>query len=62
MAGNEMRIVGLFANRDSYQDVGNCLGITVSTVRNYICRIDEKVHVHTKSEAVINALRGWLIP
>jgi DNA-binding CsgD family transcriptional regulator len=42
-----MRIVGLLADRDSYQGVGNCLGITVNTVRTYIRRIDEKVHVHT---------------
>lgn len=57
-----MRIVGLLADRDNYQDVSNCRGITVSTVRTYIRRIDEKVHVHTKSEAVSKALRGWLIP
>jgi DNA-binding CsgD family transcriptional regulator len=47
-----MRTVGLLADRESYQDVGNCLGITVSTVRNYIRRIDAKVHGHTKSEPV----------
>jgi DNA-binding CsgD family transcriptional regulator len=34
----------------------------VNTVRNYIRQIYEKLHVHTKSEAVSKALRGRLIP
>lgn len=59
---HEMRIVGMLAEGGSYQDVGDRLGITVNTVRNYIRRIYEKLHVHTKSEAVSKALRGRLIP
>ena len=59
---HEARIIGLLAEGDSYQEVGDRLGITVNTVRNYIRRIYEKLHVHTKSEAVSKALRGRLIP
>ena len=59
---HERRIVGLLADGDSYQEVGERLGITVNTVRNYIRRIYEKLHVHTKSQAVSKALRGRLIP
>lgn len=59
---HETRIVRLLAEGDSYQDVGERLGITVNTVRNYIRRIYEKLQVHTKSEAVSKALRGRLIP
>ena len=59
---HEARIIRMLANGDSYQDVGDQLGITVNTVRNYIRRIYEKLHVHTKSEAVSKALRGRLIP
>jgi DNA-binding NarL/FixJ family response regulator len=59
---HEMRIVGMLADGDSYQNVGDRLGITVNTVRNHIRRIYEKLHVHTKSEAVSRALRGRLIP
>lgn len=59
---NETRILRMLAEGDSYQDVGERLGITVNTVRNYIRRIYEKLQVHTKSEAVSKALRGRLIP
>ena len=59
---HEARIVRMLADGDSYQEVGARLGITVNTVRNYIRRIYEKLHVHTKSEAVSKALRGRLIP
>jgi DNA-binding NarL/FixJ family response regulator len=59
---HEARIVRMLADGDSYQDVGDRLGITVNTVRNHIRRIYEKLHVHTKSEAVSKAIRGRLIP
>jgi DNA-binding NarL/FixJ family response regulator len=62
LSPHEVRIVRMLADGDSYQDVGDRLGITVNTVRNYIRRIYEKLHVHTKSEAVSKALRGRLIP
>jgi DNA-binding NarL/FixJ family response regulator len=59
---HEARIIRMLAEGDSYQEVGEQLGITVNTVRNYIRRIYDKLHVHTKSQAVSKALRGRLIP
>ncbi|MGH9387853.1 MAG: response regulator transcription factor [Vicinamibacterales bacterium] len=58
---HELRIVGMLANGDSYQELADQLGITVNTVRNYIRSIYDKLQVHTKSEAVSKALRGRLI-
>ena len=59
---HEARIIRMLAEGDSYQEVGDRLGITVNTVRNYIRRIYEKLQVHTKSAAVSKALRTRLIP
>lgn len=59
---HDVRIVRMLAEGDSYQEVGERLGITVNTVRNHIRRIYDKLHVHTKSQAVSRALRGRLIP
>lgn len=58
---HELRIVGMLADGDSYQEIGGRLGITVNTVRNYIRSIYWKLRVHTKSEAVSKALRACLI-
>ena len=57
----EVRLLGLLAEGYSYQGCANRLKITINTVRNYIRSIYEKLHVHTKSEAVSKALRSRLI-
>jgi len=58
---HEIRIVGMLAGGDSYRAVGDRLGVSVNTVRNYIRSIYEKLEVHTKSEAVSKALRARII-
>jgi DNA-binding NarL/FixJ family response regulator len=57
----ELRLLGLFSEGHSYQSAGRALHISIHTVRNYIRSIYEKLHVHTKSEAVTRALRGGLL-
>jgi DNA-binding NarL/FixJ family response regulator len=57
----EVRLLKLLAEGHTYQSAGGELGITINTVRNYIRAIYEKLHVHSKSEAVTKALRGGLI-
>jgi DNA-binding NarL/FixJ family response regulator len=58
---HEVRLLKLLAEGHSYQSAGNELGSSINTVRNYIRSIYEKLHVHSKSEAVTKALRGGLI-
>jgi DNA-binding NarL/FixJ family response regulator len=57
---HELRLLKLLAEGHSYQSAGNELGSSINTVRNYIRSIYEKLHVHSKSEAVTKALRGGL--
>jgi DNA-binding NarL/FixJ family response regulator len=57
----EVRLLKLLAEGYSYQSAGEQLHISLNTVRNYIRSIYEKLHVHSKSEAVSKALRSRLI-
>jgi len=57
----EMRLLKLLVQGYSYQGAAGQLSISVNTVRDHIRSIYEKLHVHSKSEAVGKALRGHLI-
>ncbi len=41
----------------AYKDIADHLGISVHGVRNYIRKIYEKLHVHSRTEAVVKYLR-----
>ena len=58
----EVRLLKLLSEGHSYQSAGAEMRISVNTVRNYIRNVYEKLHVHSKSEAVTKALRSGLIP
>jgi DNA-binding NarL/FixJ family response regulator len=58
---HETRLLRMLAEGHSYQSAGSDLGISVNTVRNYIRSIYGKLHVHSKSEAVLAALRAGLV-
>ena len=57
----EVRLLKLLSEGYSYQGAAERLNISVNTVRDYIRSIYEKLHVHSKSEAVTKALRSRLI-
>ncbi len=57
----ETRLLALLAEGYSYQAAADRLGVSVNTIRNYIRSIYEKLHVHSKSEAVSKALKARLI-
>ena len=58
---HEVRLLKLLSDGHSYQSAGGELDISINTVRNYIRSIYEKLHVHSKSEAVSKALKSRLI-
>lgn len=57
----EIRLLQLLSDGYSYEGAAHQLEITINTVRNYIRSIYDKLHVHTRSEAVSKALRGRVI-
>ena len=57
----ELQLLALLAEGHGYQESADRLGVSENTVRNYIRSIYEKLHVHSKSEAVSKALRQGLI-
>lgn len=58
---HEVRLLGLLAEGYSYQGIANQLHVSINTVRNYIRSVYDKLHVHSRSEAVSKALRQRII-
>lgn len=57
----ELRLLKLLVEGYSYQGAADRLNISVNTVRDYIRSIYDKLHVHSRSEAVVKALRSRMI-
>jgi DNA-binding NarL/FixJ family response regulator len=61
LTNQEHRLLTWLAEGYSYQAAADKMHVSVNTVRNYIRAIYEKLHVHSKSEAVSKAIRQGLI-
>ncbi|MCL4838541.1 MAG: response regulator transcription factor [Thermoanaerobaculia bacterium] len=61
LSPQEVRLLQLLARGLGYQPAAEELGVSINTVRNHVRAIYEKLHVHSKSEAVAKALRSGLI-
>jgi len=57
----ERKLLRLLGEGHSYESAGANLEITVNTVRKHVRSIYEKLHVHSKSEAVSKAIRAGII-
>jgi DNA-binding NarL/FixJ family response regulator len=57
----ETRFLALLADGFSYQGAARELEVSINTVRNYVRSIYDKLHVHSRSEAVSKAIRAGLI-
>ena len=58
---HETRVLALLVAGHSYKTAAADLDVSVNTVAFHIKRIYEKLQVHTKSEAVVKALRNGLV-
>ncbi|MGE0640140.1 MAG: response regulator [Thermoanaerobaculia bacterium] len=57
----ELRLLGLFSEGYSYQGVAEELGISVNTVRSHVRNVYDKLHVHSRSQAVHAAIRRGIL-
>ena len=57
----EKGLLRLLSEGHSYESAGANLNVSVNTVRNYVRSVYEKLHVHSKSEAVGKALRQGIL-
>ena len=61
LSARELQVLKLLVDGHSYKTAAGELGISLDTLRFHIRNIYEKLHVHSKSEAVLKALRGGLL-
>ena len=57
----EVRLLRFLSEGYTYESAGAQLNVSVNTVRNYVRSIYEKLHVHSKSEAVATALKSGIL-
>jgi DNA-binding NarL/FixJ family response regulator len=57
----QFQILRLLADGHSYKTCADRLSLSLDTVRFHVRHIYEQLHVHSKSEAVLQALRNGLI-
>src|SRR6266571_1747742 len=58
---HELRLLKLLMDGHNYKTAAAELGVTTHTISFHLQRIYEKLHVHSKTEAVAKALRNRLI-
>lgn len=58
---HEVRVLRLLVDGHNYKTAAVELGVSVNTVAFHMRRIYEKLHVHSKSEAVAKALRHRIV-
>lgn len=61
LSPQQVRLLALLADGHSYQTAADEMQVSINTVRTYIRTIYEKLHVHSRSAAVAQALRSGLI-
>jgi DNA-binding NarL/FixJ family response regulator len=57
LTAREMEVLQGLSRGHPYKEIASDLGISLSTVRTYIQRIYEKLHVHSQTEAVMKFAR-----
>ena len=53
LAPRERQVLKLLAEGHPYKEIADAMQVSIGTVRTYIQRIYEKLHVHSRTEAVV---------
>ena len=61
LSPHELRLLKLLMEGHNYKTAAADLGVTTHTISFHLQRIYEKLHVHSKTEAVAKALRDRLL-
>lgn len=61
LSPHELRLLKLLAEGHNYKTAASKLGLTIHAVSFHMRHIYEKLHVHSKSEAVAKALRAGIV-
>jgi len=61
LTDRERQVLSLLAQGSSTTNIAHSLSISPATVRNHIRNIRQKLHVHTKLEAVVYAFKHGLV-
>ena len=54
----EKEFLDQLANGYAYKEIADRMKISIDTVRSYVRTVYEKLHVHSRTEAVVKYLRG----
>jgi DNA-binding NarL/FixJ family response regulator len=61
LTGRELEVLQLLAEGHSYKTAADALFVSLDTLRFHVRNIYEKLHVHSKSDAVLKAVRSGLV-
>jgi DNA-binding NarL/FixJ family response regulator len=58
LTAGEKEFLDLLAKGYAYKEIADRMKISIDTVRSYVRTVYEKLHVHSRTEAVVKYLRG----
>src|SRR5258708_7133709 len=58
LTAGEKECLDQLANGYAYKEIADRMNISIDTVRSYVRTVYEKLHVHSRTEAVVKYLRG----
>ena len=61
LTARELEVLGLMAQSKSNREIAEALFISENTVKNHVRNILEKLHLHSRMEAVLYALQKRLL-